>query len=53
MLQRLCVLCRWKEAAEAGKAPPVLLESTSDAALNVVTLDQLKAHALTQAKAEF
>jgi len=40
----LCAL-RWKEALEAGVAPPVILDSTHIKALDVVTLAQLKAHA--------
>lgn len=41
----LCAL-RWKEALEAGVAPPVHLEATHARALDVVTLEQLQAHAL-------
>jgi uncharacterized protein (DUF2237 family) len=41
----LCAL-RWKEALEAGVAPPVVLESTHSKALEFVTLAQLQAHAL-------
>lgn len=41
----LCV-DRWKEALEAGVAPPVFLKGTHRDALKVVTLAQLKAHAL-------
>ena len=37
----LCVL-RWKEAFDAGVAPPVLLEATNLKALQHVTLEQLK-----------
>ncbi|MCU0975528.1 MAG: DUF2237 domain-containing protein [Steroidobacteraceae bacterium] len=37
----LCAL-RWKEAHEAGVGPPVVLESTHEAALELLTLDQLK-----------
>ena len=40
----LCV-SRWKEALEAGVAPPVLLAATHEKALEVVTLEQLQAHA--------
>jgi len=40
----LCV-SRWKEALEAGLAPKVLLTATHEKALEVVTLDQLQAHA--------
>merc|ERR1711991_236013 len=36
----LCV-DRWKEAKEAGKAPPVVLEATHISALKHVTLDEL------------
>jgi uncharacterized protein (DUF2237 family) len=43
-----CCLCalRWKEALQAGAAPFVNLEATHAKALEVVTLAQLKAHAL-------
>ncbi|MET0349082.1 MAG: DUF2237 domain-containing protein [Rhizobacter sp.] len=41
----LCAL-RWKEALEAGVAPPVVLQSTHERALEFVTLEQLQAHAL-------
>ena len=37
----LCAL-RWKEALAAGVAPPVILESTHQKALEFVTLDQLR-----------
>jgi uncharacterized protein (DUF2237 family) len=37
---------RWKEAADAGFGPPVVLASTHERALDVVTLDELRAHAL-------
>ena len=37
---------RWKEALEAGFAPPVLLLSTEISALEHVKLEELKAHAL-------
>jgi hypothetical protein len=40
----LCV-SRWKEALQAGVAPPVLLAATHEKALEVVTLEQLQAHA--------
>ena len=39
----LCVL-RWKEALDAGVAPPVVLESTHKVALKYVTLEDLKNH---------
>ena len=38
----LCAL-RWKEAFDAGLAPPVLLESTHSRALDVLSLEQLQA----------
>ena len=41
----LCAL-RWKEAFEAGVAPPVLLESTHIRALDVLSLEQLQACAV-------
>jgi uncharacterized protein len=41
----LCVL-RWKEALDAGVAPPVVLESTHKIALKYVTLEELKSHAM-------
>ncbi|MBX6743506.1 MAG: DUF2237 domain-containing protein [Acetobacteraceae bacterium] len=41
----LCA-ARWEEARRAGIAPPVLLEATHVAALEVCSLDDLKAHAL-------
>ena len=41
----LCA-ARWEEARRAGFAPPVLLEATHIAALAVVELAHLKAHAL-------
>jgi uncharacterized protein (DUF2237 family) len=40
----LCV-GRWKEALDAGVAPPVLAAATHERALEVVTLEQLLAHA--------
>ncbi|MDW8335493.1 MAG: DUF2237 domain-containing protein [Tepidimonas sp.] len=40
----LCAL-RWKEALQAGVAPPVILEATHEAALQVVSLADLQAHA--------
>ena len=42
----LCVQ-RWKEALEAGVAPPVRLESTHAGALEWVDLEDLQAHAVT------
>lgn len=39
----LCA-ARWREAFQAGCAPRVVLEATHQAALEYVTLDQLRAH---------
>ena len=41
----LCA-ARWEEARRAGFAPPVLLEATHVAALEVCRLEDLRAHAL-------
>jgi uncharacterized protein (DUF2237 family) len=41
----LCVL-RWKEALEAGVAPPVVLESTHISTLEFVNLEDLRSHAV-------
>lgn len=41
----LCA-ARWREALEAGAAPPVILAATHEAALDVVSLADLKAYAL-------
>jgi len=44
---RWCLCARrWKEALEAGVAPPVVLASTHLKALEFVTLAELQAHAL-------
>jgi len=40
----LCAM-RWKEAFEAGVAPPVVLQATHERALDVATLDQLRSRA--------
>jgi len=40
----LCA-ARWKEAADAGVAPPVILAATHERALDVIDLDELRAHA--------
>ncbi len=45
----LCVL-RWKEAYEAGMAPPVVLEATHESALDFVSLEALKDHAADQSQ---
>ena len=41
----LCA-ARWQEALEAGVAPPVILQATEASAAEVVSLDDLQAHAL-------
>ena len=44
---RWCVCAaRWREALEAGVAPPVVLEATHEEALAVVPLSDLRRHAL-------
>lgn len=47
MLPRRWCLCagRWKQAKDAGKAPKVVLASTSEKALTVLDLDTLKQYA--------
>jgi uncharacterized protein (DUF2237 family) len=47
----LCAL-RWKEALEAGVAPPVVLECTHLRALDYVTLEQLRTHTLQPSKSK-
>ena len=42
----LCAL-RWAEALRAGVAPPVDLQATHERALDYVSLEVLKEHALT------
>ncbi|MBI2753924.1 MAG: DUF2237 domain-containing protein [Betaproteobacteria bacterium] len=37
---------RWKEALDAGAAPPVILQATHEEALAVVSLADLKRHAI-------
>lgn len=37
---------RWQEALEAGEAPRIVLAATHEAALSVVSLEDLKAHAV-------
>lgn len=41
----LCA-ARWREALVAGVAPPIVIAATHEAALKVVSLDDLKAHAI-------
>jgi len=42
----LCAL-RWLEALGAGVAPPVVLEATNEAALELVSLEDLQRHSVT------
>lgn len=42
----LCA-ARWKEALDAGCAPPVVLEATHMAALEFIDLADLQAHAVS------
>lgn len=42
----LCA-ARWKQALRAGAAPKVILTATNEATLEIVTLDELVAHAAT------
>ena len=39
---------RWKEALQAGAAPRVVLTATNEATLQIVTLDELVAHAASR-----
>ena len=44
---RWCVCAeRWKEALDAGMAPPVVLSATHERALDYVTIEDLLAHAV-------
>ena len=44
---RWCVCAsRWREALDAGVAPPVLLQATHEEALAVIPLDDLRRHAV-------
>jgi len=46
---RWCVcVTRWKEALEAGVAPPVVLEATHPSTLEFVSLEDLQQHAITR-----
>lgn len=47
---RWCVcLPRWVEAREAGKAPPVVLEATTEGVLDELTVEELEAYAHEEA----
>jgi uncharacterized protein len=41
---------RWREALEAGLAPPVVLEATNVKVLEYVALEDLKAHAYSPSR---
>jgi uncharacterized protein (DUF2237 family) len=43
----LCA-ARWKQALRAGAAPQVVLTATNEATLEIVTLDELVAHAVSR-----
>lgn len=43
---------RWKEALDAGFAPPVILQSTHASALEYVSLNELRQHAIDRAPTE-
>ncbi len=46
---RWCLCARrWHEAFQAGVAPPIVLESTHERALDFVALEHLQAYALTK-----
>ena len=45
--QRWCLCAaRWREALQAGKAPQVVLNATNEATLDIVSLEDLKRHAV-------
>ena len=44
------VAVRWKQAFEAGKAPTVILEATHESVLDIVSLEDLEAYAITDDK---
>jgi len=43
---------RWLEAWQAGVAPPVVLESTNEKALEVIPMDALLQHALPSSRSD-
>ena len=43
----LCAL-RWKEALDAGVAPPIILEATHISVLDYIPLEKLQAHSLVE-----
>jgi uncharacterized protein (DUF2237 family) len=48
---RWCLVAlRWKQALDAGMAPKVILESTHESVLDIVTLDELQEHAIADDK---
>lgn len=51
-LYRWCLCAsRWKEALDAGAAPPVYLDGCHEKALKYVSMEQLQQYALTGADA--
>lgn len=46
--QSMCCCCRWKEAADAGKAPPVVLSGCHIKALDYVDLALLQQYAVKE-----
>ncbi len=45
--QRWCLCAaRWREALDAGMAPQVVLNATNEATLDIVSLEDLKRHAV-------
>jgi uncharacterized protein (DUF2237 family) len=44
------VALRWKQALDAGMAPKVILEATHESVLEIVSLEELRAHALEDDK---
>jgi hypothetical protein len=43
----ICAL-RWKEALDAGVAPPIILEATHSSVLDYIPLKKLQAHSLVE-----
>ena len=42
----ICIVHRWKQAHDAGKAPKIFLEATDAKALDTVPLELLKQYAV-------
>jgi uncharacterized protein (DUF2237 family) len=46
---RWCLVApRWKQALEAGMAPKVILEATHESVLEIVSIEELRAHAFDE-----